>query len=617
MSELIFFTRDTMMTEELRNIAIIAHVDHGKTTLIDSIMKQSGTFRENQQVDERVMDSGDLERERVITILAKPTSIQWKNVRINIIDTPGHADFGGEVERVLDMADGVILLTDAAEGPMPQTKFVLGKELGQGLRPIVIINKIDRSDSRPEAVVDEVFDLFVALDANDEQLDFPILYASGRDGWCVEDLGDERVNLNPLLDRILAHVPKPDVDATKPFAMLATLLDSDPYLGRCLTGRVIQGSAQVNTNVRALNLNGDVVETGRLTKLLRFEGTQRVPVDTVSAGDIICVAGLVKASVSDTIGAAEITQPLASTPIDPPTMSVTITVNDSPLAGREGKKVTSTVIRERLLAEAETNVAITFAESASKDAFEIGGRGELQLGVLIEQMRREGFEMTVSRPRVLFQSDEAGNRTEPVEEVTIDVDDEFVSTVVDSLNRRKGEMQDMRAAGAGKTRIVFLAPSRGLIGYQSRFLTQTRGTGVLNRVFHEYAPYKGSIEGRRNGALISTESGTAVAYALFNLQDRGIMFVNPQTAVYQGMIVGEHNRNNDLEINVLKGKQLTNVRASGSDEAVRLVPARQMSLEQMMAYINEDELVEVTPQNLRLRKMYLDPHERKRAARAS
>jgi GTP-binding protein len=606
-----------MMTEELRNIAIIAHVDHGKTTLIDSIMKQSGTFRENQQVDERVMDSGDLERERGITILAKPTSIQWKNVRINIIDTPGHADFGGEVERVLDMADGVILLTDAAEGPMPQTKFVLGKALGQGLRPIVIINKIDRSDSRPEAVVDEVFDLFVALDANDEQLDFPILYASGRDGWCVEDLGDERVNLNPLLDRILAHVPKPEVDAAKPFAMLATLLDSDPYLGRCLTGRVIQGSAQVNTNVRALNLNGEVVETGRLTKLLRFEGTQRVPVDSVSAGDIICVAGLVKASVSDTIGAAEISQPLASTPIDPPTMSVTITVNDSPLAGREGKKVTSTVIRERLLAEAETNVAITFAESASKDAFEIGGRGELQLGVLIEQMRREGFEMTVSRPRVLFQRDEAGNRTEPVEEVTIDVDDEFVSTVVDSLNRRKGEMQDMRAAGTGKTRIVFLAPSRGLIGYQSRFLTQTRGTGVLNRVFHEYAPYKGTIEGRRNGALISTESGTAVAYALFNLQDRGIMFVNPQTAVYQGMIVGEHNRNNDLEINVLKGKQLTNVRASGSDEAVRLVPARQMSLEQMMAYINEDELVEVTPQNLRLRKMYLDPHERKRAARAS
>jgi GTP-binding protein len=609
--------REMIMTQELRNIAIIAHVDHGKTTLIDSIMKQSGTFRENQHVDERVMDSGDLERERGITILAKPTSVRWKDVRINIIDTPGHADFGGEVERVLDMADGVILLTDAAEGPMPQTKFVLGKALKQGLRPMVIINKIDRSDSRAEEVVDEVFDLFVALDANEEQLDFPILYASGRDGWCVEDLEDERVNLNPLLDRILTHVNCPDVDVQKPFAMLATLLDSDPYLGRCLIGRVIQGVTNVNASVRAINLDGDTVETGRLTKLLRFEGTQRVPVNEVSAGDIICVAGLTKASVSDTIGTPDIIEPLSSTPIDPPTMSVTITVNDSPLAGREGKKVTSTVIRERLLAEAETNVAITFAESTSKDAFEIGGRGELQLGVLIEQMRREGFEMTVSRPRVLFQTDEAGNRIEPMEEVTIDVDDEFSSTVVDSMNRRKGEMIDMRAAGAGKTRIVFLAPSRGLIGYQSRFLTQTRGTGVLNRIFHSYAPYRGDVEGRRNGALISTDSGVAVAYALFNLQDRGLMFVNPQTPVYQGMIVGEHNRNNDLEINVLKGKQLTNVRASGSDEAVKLVPAKQMSLEQMMAYINDDELVEVTPQSLRLRKMFLDPHERKRAARVS
>ena len=515
------------------------------------------------------------------------------------------------------MADGVILLTDAAEGPMPQTKFVLGKALKQGLRPMVIINKIDRSDSRAEEVVDEVFDLFVALDANEEQLDFPILYASGRDGWCVEDLEDERVNLSPLLDRILTHVNCPDVDAQKPFAMLATLLDSDPYLGRCLIGRVIQGATNVNASVRAINLDGDTVETGRLTKLLRFEGTQRVPVNEVSAGDIICVAGLTRASVSDTIGTPDIIEPLSSTPIDPPTMSVTITVNDSPLAGREGKKVTSTVIRERLLVEAETNVAITFAESNSKDAFEIGGRGELQLGVLIEQMRREGFEMTVSRPRVLFQTDEAGNRIEPMEEVTIDVDDEFSSTVVDSMNRRKGDMLDMRAAGAGKTRIVFLAPSRGLIGYQSRFLTQTRGTGVLNRIFHSYAPYRGDVEGRRNGALISTDAGVAVAYALFNLQDRGLMFVNPQTPVYQGMIVGEHNRNNDLEINVLKGKQLTNVRASGSDEAVKLVPAKQMSLEQMMAYINEDELVEVTPQSLRLRKMFLDPHKRKRAARAS
>ena len=604
------------MTQELRNIAIIAHVDHGKTTLIDSIMRQSGMFRDNQTVDERVMDSGDLEKERGITILAKPTSITWNDVRINIIDTPGHADFGGEVERVLGMADGVILLTDAAEGPMPQTKFVLGKALAQGLRPIVIINKIDRGDARPEEVVNEVFDLFVALDANEQQLDFPILYASGRDGWCVRELDDARDNLHPLMDVILDHVPAPDVEFDAPFAMLATLLDSDPYLGRCLVGRVFQGLASVNDTARGLNLDGQVVETGRLTKLLRFEGTARVPVDKVTAGDIVCIAGLTKSSVSDTICVPAVTEPLRSTPIDPPTMSVNITVNDSPLAGREGKKVTSTVIRERLLAEAETNVAITFTESASRDAFEIGGRGELQLGVLIETMRREGFEMTVSRPRVLYKKADHGTRLEPIEEVTIDVDEEYASAVVDSLNRRKGEMVDMRSAGAGKTRLLFLAPSRGLIGYQSRFLTQTRGTGVLNRIFHSYAPHKGPIESRRNGALISTDAGMAVAYALFNLQDRGQMFVGPQTAVYQGMIVGEHSRDNDLEINVLKGKQLTNVRASGSDDAVKLVPPRRMSLEEMMAYINEDELLEVTPSNLRLRKQYLCPHERKKAARA-
>ncbi len=604
------------MTQDLRNIAIIAHVDHGKTTLIDTIMKQTGMFRDNQQVDERMMDSGDLEKERGITILAKPTSVTWNNVRINIIDTPGHADFGGEVERVLCMADGVILLTDAAEGPMPQTKFVLGKALAQGLRPIVVINKIDRSDGRPEEVVDEVFDLFVALDANEEQLDFPILYASGRNGWCVTDLDAPRENLTPLLEVILSHVKPPSLDSEAPFAMLATLLDSDPYLGRCLVGRVVQGRAKVNDMVRSLNLDGKVAETGRLTKLMMFEGTSRVPVETVQAGDIICIAGLAKTSVSDTVCAPEVTEPVQSTPIDPPTMSVNITVNDSPLAGREGKKVTSTAIRQRLLAEAETNVAITFSESDNKDAFEIGGRGELQLGVLIETMRREGFEMTVSRPRVLYQTSDDGQRLEPVEEVTIDVDEEFSSTVVDSLNRRKGEMQDMRSAGAGKTRMVFHAPSRGLIGYQSQFLTQTRGTGVLNRIFHSYAPHKGPIEERRNGALISTDTGVVVAYALFNLQDRGDMFVAPQTPVYQGMIVGEHNRNNDLEVNVLKGKQLTNVRASGTDEAVKLTPPRRMSLEEMMAYINEDELLEVTPQNLRLRKRYLCPHERKRASRA-
>lgn len=604
------------MSEELRNIAIIAHVDHGKTTLIDSILRQSGMFRDNQKVEERLMDSGDLEKERGITILAKPTSVLWEGVRINIIDTPGHADFGGEVERVLHMADGVILLTDAAEGPMPQTKFVLGKALAQGLCPIVIVNKIDKPDARPDEVVDEVFDLFVSLDANDEQLDFPILYASGRDGWCVEQLDDQRESLRPLMQKVLAHVPAPEGDATAPFAMLATLLDSDQFLGRCLTGRVMQGSASVNEVVRALNLNGEVTETGRLTKLLRFEGAERVQADSVKVGDIVCIAGLAKASVADTIASPSVTTPMSSTPIDPPTMAVTITVNDSPFAGTEGKKVTSTMIRYRLLAEAEVNVAITFSESDNKDSFEIGGRGELQLGVLIETMRREGFELTVSRPRVLFQVID-GQKCEPIEEVTIDVDADYASPVIDALNQRKAEMQDMRTSTAGKTRLLFLAPSRGLIGFQGKFLTETRGTGVLNRVFHSFAPYRGDITGRRNGALISTETGQAVAYALFNLQDRGTMFVNPQDKVYEGMVVGEHNRDNDLGVNVLKGKKLTNVRASGSDDAILLVPPRRLSLEDMMAYINPDELVEVTPGSLRLRKRHLDPHKRKRAARAA
>lgn len=605
-----------MSQKKIRNIAIIAHVDHGKTTLIDSIMKQSGMFRDNQSVDERLMDSGDLEKERGITILAKPTSIQWDGTRINIIDTPGHADFGGEVERVLNMADGVILLTDAAEGPMPQTKFVLGKALRQGLRPIVIINKVDRPDGRPDEVINEVFDLFVALDASDEQLDFPILYASGRDGWCAKELTDPRENLHPLLDLVLEHVPAPKIEAGKPFAMLATLLDADPFLGRCLTGRVLHGSAKVNDTVKALSLDGKTVETGRLSKLLMFEGNKRVVVNEVHAGDIICIAGLTEASVADTICSPAVNEPLPSTPIDPPTMAVTITVNDSPFAGREGTKVTSTMIRDRLLAEAETNVAITYQESSNKDAFEIGGRGELQLGVLIETMRREGFELTVSRPKVLFK-EEDGQKMEPIEEVTIDVDEEYSSSVVDSMNRRKAEMLDMRSSGAGKTRMTFLAPSRGLIGYQSRFLTQTRGTGVFNRLFHSYAPYKGDIPQRRNGALISLETGTAVAYAIFNLQDRGAMFIGHQTPVYTGMIVGEHNRENDLEINVMKGKKLTNMRASGTDEAVTLVPPRKMTLEDMMAYINDDELLEVTPKSLRLRKLHLDANERKRASRAA
>ena len=601
--------------EKLRNIAIIAHVDHGKTTLIDSIMKQSGMFRDNQSVDERIMDSGDLERERGITILAKPTSIQWKDTRINIIDTPGHADFGGEVERVLSMTDGVILLTDAAEGPMPQTKFVLSKALAQGLKPIVIINKVDRPDARPDAVIDEVFDLFVSLDATDAQLDFPILYAAGRDGWCIKELDEPKENLHALLDLILDYVEPPKVETNKPFAMLSTLLDSDPYLGRCLVGRVEQGTAKVNDTVRAINLDGEQIESGRLTKLFKFEGTQRTPVEEVQTGDIICIAGLARASVADTICNPDVITPISSTPIDPPTMSITITVNDSPLSGLEGKKVTSTVIRERLLAEAETNVAISFAENDKKDAFEIGGRGELQLGVLVETMRREGYELTVSRPHVVYKIDENGKKLEPVEEVIIDVDDEYASTVIDSMNKRKAEMIDMRNS-SGKTRLIFKAPSRALIGYQSKFLTDTRGTGVINRLFNSYGPHKGEIATRRNGALISTQTGVAVAYAIFNLQDRGVMFIDPQTKVYQGMIVGEHNRPNDLEINILKGKQLTNVRASGTDEAVKLVPPRKMSLEQMMAYIDVDEVLEVTPMNLRLRKKYLDPHERKRATKS-
>ena len=604
------------MNQKIRNIAIIAHVDHGKTTLIDSMMKQSGLFRDNQQVDERLMDSGDLEKERGITILAKPTSITWNDIRINIIDTPGHADFGGEVERVLGMADGVILLVDSAEGPMPQTKFVLGKALKLGLRPMVIVNKIDRQDKRPDEVVNEIFDLFVSLDANDEQLDFPILYASGRSGWCVSDLNDESSDLKPLMSLIVDHVPEPKVDEENDFAMLATLLDYDSYLGRCLTGKVISGNAKINDSVKAIDLNSNLIENGRLTKLFKFEGTKKVPVDEVFCGDIICIAGLTKASVSDTICNTNVITPLKSTPIDPPTMSVTITVNDSPFAGRDGKKVTSTVIRERLIAESETNVAITFSEAGGKESFEIGGRGELQLGVLIETMRREGFELTVSRPKVLYKIGDKNEKLEPIEEVTIDVDEEYSSSVLDNMNRRKGDMVDMRSSGEGKTRIIFHAPSRALIGFQNRFLTLTKGTGVINRVFHEYGPYKGDIEGRRNGVLISTETGSAVAYALFNLQDRGVMFLGPQTEVYEGMIVGEHNRDNDLGINVLKGKKHSNVRSSGADEAVILVPHQKMSLEQMMAYIEDDELLEVTPNNLRLRKKYLDPNERKKMSKA-
>jgi len=606
-----------MQNNLFRNVAIIAHVDHGKTTLIDAMLHQSGTFRANQQVENRVMDSNALEKERGITILAKCTSIMWKDQKINVIDTPGHADFGGEVERVLSMADSTLLLVDSAEGVMPQTKFVLSKALALGLRPIVIINKIDRQDARPDEVLNEIFDLFVSLNANEQQLDFPVLYAVGRDGWCVRDMDkDERKDLSPLFDLILEHVEPPKFDVDAPFAMLATLLDHSPYFGRMLTGRIYSGKAKNLMNFKAINLNGEVIEQGRLTKLHVFRGVEKVAVEEAIAGDIVSIAGLEKASVADTLCDLAVSSPIKSTPIDPPTMAITIGVNDSPLAGTEGSKVTSRMIRDRLFAEAETNVAIKVKESDAKDAFEVGGRGELQLGVLIENMRREGFELSVSRPRVLFKKDKDGNILEPIEEVVVDVDDNFSGVVVEKLSSRKGEMIEMKPSSGGKTRVIFYVPSRGLIGYQSEFLTDTKGTGVLNRIFHNYAPYKGEMKNVKNGALIATDPGEAVAYALWNLQDRGIMFVKPQQKVYTGMIIGENSKQGDLEVNVLKGKQLTNIRASGTDEAIRLTPPRILTLEDMITYVGDDELVEVTPKSLRLRKKLLDPNDRKRYSRS-
>ncbi|MEO0036674.1 MAG: GTP-binding protein [Pseudomonadota bacterium] len=602
---------------ELRNIAIIAHVDHGKTTLVDAMLKQSGTFRANQQVAERVMDSNDLEKERGITILAKCTSVEWKGVRINIVDTPGHADFGGEVERILSMVDGVVVLVDAAEGPMPQTKFVTGKALGLGLRPIVVINKVDRGDARPHQVHDEVFDLFAALDADDEQLDFPTMFAVGRDGWADDSLDGPRQDLSSLFDLIVRHVPAPKRELDAPFAMLATTLEADPYLGRVLTGRIHSGTAKINMAVKGLSRDGDLLEQFRISKILAFRGIERVPVESAEAGDIVALAGMTKCTVADTICAPEQTEPLHAQPIDPPTLAMIFSVNDSPLAGQEGDKVTSRVIGARLYREAESNVAIRIRETDGKDAFEVAGRGELQLGVLIETMRREGFELGVSRPRVLFQTDENGKRLEPIEEVFVDVDEEYSGVVVEKMSLRKAELTGMRPSGGGKTRVTFLAPSRGLIGYHGEFLTDTRGTGLMNRVFHGYAPYKGPIDGRRNGVLISTGTGDAVPYALWNLEERGAMFIPSGVKVYEGMIVGEHNRGNDLEVNVLKAKQLTNIRASGKDEAVKLTPHRRLSLEQAIAYIEDDELVEVTPKSIRLRKRLLDPNERKKAERAN
>jgi GTP-binding protein len=599
---------------DLRNIAIIAHVDHGKTTLVDELLKQSGEFRDNETTVDRAMDSNDLERERGITILAKATSVVWKDIRYNIVDTPGHADFGGEVERILSMVDGVVLLVDAAEGPMPQTKFVTAKALALGLRPIVVLNKVDKQDAEPDRALNEVFDLFANLGANDEQLDFPVLYASGRSGWADESLDGPRKTLDSLFNLIGSHVPTPAqvMQRSEHFRMLATTLSGDSFLGRILTGRVESGTLKTGHNLRALGRDGKVIETFRVSKIMAFRGLKQQAIDLAEAGDIVSIAGMSKATVADTIADSSVVEPIPSQPIDPPTITVTFGINDSPLAGRDGKKVQSRVIRDRLLKECDSNVAIKVTDTDSGEAFDVSGRGELQMGVLIENMRREGFELSISRPRVVYRDIE-GVKNEPIEEVTIDVDEEFSGSVIEKLSMRKGELVEMKSSGSGKTRIVSLVPSRGLIGYHGEFMTDTRGTGILNRVFNSWEPVKGSIPGRRQGVLISMENGNSVAYAIFNLEDRGRFFIGAGENVYQGMIIGEHTRDNDLEVNPLKGKKLTNVRASGTDEAVKLTTPTRFSLEQAIAYIDNDELVEVTPNSIRLRKRLLDPHERKRS----
>ena len=601
---------------DLRNIALIAHVDHGKTTLVDSMLRAAGAVRANQRIADRALDSNDQERERGITILAKCTAVLWRGTKINIVDTPGHADFGGEVERILSMVDGALLLVDAAEGPMPQTKFVLTKALERGLAPIVVINKVDRRDGRPHAVVDAVFDLFSALGANEKQLDFPTLYASAREGWAADEIDAPRVGMEPLFDAIIANVEAPERDAAGGFAMLASILEYDDHLGRILTGRIARGTAEVNMPVTVLNSDGEAVEHARMTKLLTFNGLVREPARRVSAGDIVAIAGLKTATVADTVAAAEAPAALAASPVDPPTLAMRFTINDSPLAGREGDKVTSRMLRDRLFREAESNVAIDLHTIDGEDGIEVHGRGELQLGVLIETLRREGYELSVSRPRVLYRTDPVtGARLEPLEEVIVDVDDDHVGVVVESLGRRSGEMSDMRPSGGGKTRIGFIAPSRGLIGFLGVMMNDTRGTGVMSRVFHGYGPHRGPLEDRRRGVLISTGDGEAVEYALHNLDERGVLFVEPGERVYRGMIVGEHSRGNDLEVNPLKTKQLTNIRAAGKDDAIRLTPARKLRLEEAISYIAGDELVEVTPNSIRLRKALLDPHARRRAQR--
>ena len=605
------------MSQEIRNITIIAHVDHGKTTLIDNLMKQSGSFRENEIVNERLMDSGELEKERGITILAKPAAINWKNSRINIIDTPGHRDFASEVERVLSMADGALLLIDSAEGVMPQTKFVLAKALKQGLKPIVVINKLDKADQRANEVLDETFDLFVSLDANEEQLDFPVIYASGRLGWADKEIDGPRKNLNPLLNKIIEHTKPAKLDKSKPFAMLSTLLYSDSFLGRSLVGKIAQGTAKANQTIKAINLEGKKIDEGRLTKIFRYEGTKKVPIEIGEAGDIVVIAGLEKANVADTICDLNVNEPITATPIDPPTMSITITVNTSPLAGTEGKKLTSTQIRSRLIQEAQNNVGISFSEDNNDDTFVVSGRGELMLEILLTQMRREGFEMTVSPPKVLFKTDEKGEKLEPIEEITIDIDEEYSSKIIDSLNKRKGKLIELKDTGKNKKRLIFHAPTRGLMGYTSRFLTLTKGNGVINRIFHDYGLFEGVMEGRRNGALISMEQGKAVAFAIYNLQARGEMFVTHNDPVYPGMIVGLSPKPGDMIINVMKGKKLTNMRTQNTDENIVLTPVRKMSIAEQLSILNSDEALEITPASCRLRKAILDPHERKRNEKSS
>lgn len=598
--------------KEIRNIAVIAHVDHGKTTLVDELLKQSGTFDAHQKVDERVMDSNDLEKERGITILSKNTAITYKDYKINIIDTPGHADFGGEVERVLKMVDSVLLLVDAQEGVMPQTKFVVKKALELGLRPIVVVNKIDKPAAEPDRVVDEIFDLFVALDANEEQLDFPVVYAAAKNGYAKLDLSDPDENILPILDTILEHVPPSSGSVENPLQLQVFTLDYDNFVGKIGIARIFNGKITKNQSVTLVKADGEKT-TGRISKLIGFLGLDRIDIDEAVSGDIVAVAGFDTLDVGDTL--ADPNNPVALDPlhIEEPTLSVVMSVNDSPLAGTEGKFVTSNKIAERLEAEMQTNIAMKY-ESSGEGSFKVSGRGELQITILAENMRREGFEFLLGRPEVIIK-EENGVKMEPFEHLVVDVPDDFTGVVIEKLGRKKAEMKSMTPTGDGQTRIEFEIPARGLIGFRSQFLTDTKGEGVMNHSFLEYRPLSSGIEHRMNGALVSMENGEASGFSIFNLQDRGVMFIKPQDKVYVGMIIGEHSRSNDLDVNPIKGKQLSNVRSSGADEAIKLVPPRIPTLESALEWIEDDELVEVTPKSIRIRKRYLDPTKRKRMAK--